>query len=518
MTGGSAVRLIAGLMLASLMIATRSVPVTANDVSTAKDAFDLQRRIGDDSDPQRPESLRTVAVSPDGRFVALAGEPSTPTINNTVQLRECATGKLLQTLRGHETVVRALAFSSDDGQIVTLTSDSTGTGSVRFFDVESGRLVRTVDAGGTRIRLLPDRTFVAAGYGRAYVYEITGRELARRDAPSVVKHLSPDGRFLVGVSHHGSRTLDVRELEHGTTIVSLAGCTREPVAAVFSPEGRTIAAADPKTRSILLWEVLTGQLIQTLEADQVVTALAFTADGRYLLGGDAAGTLQAWEVATGSDAGRIEAHQGAITALAVGPEHTILTGSTDRTAGLWSIENLTHSTLPAGTPDAATLDEAWDSLAGSDATAAGRSLGLIARHAEAAMPAMQSHVERQLRPISESERERLLAELDDPDYLVRERATAALARAGDRVRRHLQQRLAETSSPEVAARLRELLRRAGRSPRLSTGDLLRLRRLIGVAERIGGRASQNLLRLIAADTATPTIAEEARQSLERIDD
>lgn len=485
--------------------------------AAADEPFSLRQRIGSADESHRPESLRAIAVSPDGRLVALAGEPATPTDSHEVQLRDVATGRLIRTLADHETVVRAIAFAARGDQLASITSDSVGVGFIRLFDVETGRRLHVIDAGGQFVQFLPDGRLAATGFGQMLLFDpMTGNEVGRRPTMPIVKDVSRDGRRVVGVSHRGSNTLDVHDLGTAKSIARLTGCITEPLAASFSPDGGTVAASDPGSRSVLVWEVLTGQAVQTLKAGTTVTALAFTRDGRYLIAGGIDESVQSWEVATGSDAGRTTMHDGAVMVLAGGPERMLVSGATDRTAGVWSLADLNRSTLPAPPFTKADLDAAWESLASPDAHAAYGALGLVERNAAEVLPVVTSRVERQLLPVPEADLERLLTELNDVDYLVRERATAALAQAGEVLRPQLERLLVETDSPEVRARLRLLLARSDRSSRFTTGDLLRLRRLIGKAESLAGDDARSLLTLIADDFPDEAVANEARDALERL--
>ena len=51
--------------------------------------------------------VEDVAFSPDGKTLAMASR------EGTVQLWDVATGKLLETLKGHSSAVRAVVFSPD---------------------------------------------------------------------------------------------------------------------------------------------------------------------------------------------------------------------------------------------------------------------------------------------------------------------------------------------------------------------------------------------------------------------
>jgi WD40 repeat protein len=80
-------------------------------------------------------ALRAVAASPDGSRWATAGD------DRVVRLWDGASRAPLQSLDGHEEPVLALAFSATGRYLASGSLD----GSVRLWDVQTGRLVRALD-------------------------------------------------------------------------------------------------------------------------------------------------------------------------------------------------------------------------------------------------------------------------------------------------------------------------------------------------------------------------------------
>jgi WD40 repeat protein len=101
--------------------------------------------------------------------------------------------------------------------------------------------------------------------------------------------------------------------------VRLQGAGDLVFALAFSPNSRYLALAGSDT-SIYVWDLRLGELLTTLSGHfDLVNALAFNPDGRLLASGSADGTVRVWDVAAGQE----------LSALRVDYAATLLTFSTD---------------------------------------------------------------------------------------------------------------------------------------------------------------------------------------------
>jgi WD40 repeat protein len=72
-----------------------------------------------------------------------------------VRLWDAATGRALQTLEGHSSVVYSVAFSPDGKQVVSSSYDNT----VRLWDAATGRALQTLEghsSGVSSVAFSPD--------------------------------------------------------------------------------------------------------------------------------------------------------------------------------------------------------------------------------------------------------------------------------------------------------------------------------------------------------------------------
>jgi eukaryotic-like serine/threonine-protein kinase len=110
--------------------------------------------------------VHCLAFAPDGKRLATAQG------GRSVILWDAATYKQVAALAGHAGTIRCLAFAPDGRRLA-----SAGDGEVRFWDVESGRLIRTIQVNEDRLVVLavsPDGNWLAAAgsAGKIHVWNL----------------------------------------------------------------------------------------------------------------------------------------------------------------------------------------------------------------------------------------------------------------------------------------------------------------------------------------------------------
>jgi RNA polymerase sigma factor (sigma-70 family) len=151
-----------------------------------------------------------LALSPDGKRLATA-DPRTD--NSTSLLGACAvrvwdvdTGKQLHKLDGHQNEVHALAFSRD-GRLLASGGSSFRNSLVNFWEVATGKLVKTLPGAGVALAFAPDgRTLAVVGFNERAIrlyetktWELRGRLEGHRDEVGALA-FTADGRRLVSGS------------------------------------------------------------------------------------------------------------------------------------------------------------------------------------------------------------------------------------------------------------------------------------------------------------------------------
>ena len=146
----------------------------------------------------------------------------------------------LQTLEGHSSLVRAVAFSPDGKQLASASALA-----VWLWDVGSGAALQTLEGHSS------------------YVSAVA---------------FSPDGKQLASASYDS--TVRLWDAGSGAALQTLEGHSDRVSAVAFSPDGKQLASASDDS-TVRLWDAGSGAPLQTLNAG-LVTTLSFSNDSTSL--------------------------------------------------------------------------------------------------------------------------------------------------------------------------------------------------------------------------------------------
>ncbi len=248
-----------------------------------------------------------------------------------------------------------------------------------------------------------------------------------------------------------------------------------------------------------------GTLLATLgRHGKVITCLSLAADGRTLATGADDGSIKVWDVAAGKETRSFTAHRGAVYSVCFDPAGKRLLSAGHQEARLWDpgagkrlrewSPGRTLLSCAVFTPDGQgvlTTDwtgaaRLWDAQTAAQRTRFGGLGGMdgVLLHPVTSCLALWNHgrtlalFDLDLRPPDAKTRQRiaaLLAQLDDDDYTVRERASAALKSLGWVAAAALEKAAKESKSAEVRIRARLAFSALRNEPRKvlkgHTGDL-----------------------------------------------
>jgi WD40 repeat protein len=486
-----------------------------------------------------------IVLSPNGKTAATSG------LDGRICLWDPVTGRDLRPVRGHQDVVTGVAFLS--GERLWLTASLDGT--MRWWE-SNGKEKRHIDIPPAHLMAVsPDgKRIVTSRAGQVTVHDATGVKLHEwpvEDGPIRCLALAPDGKALVTGAVKGKvalRRLDGTEMqklsgleEHvqsavfspdgkqvaavtrneaiqrwetstGKPLPALAEGLRDVTCLAYSPEGHYLAAGFGGSRSIVLWDVRSGaKMIEFDEEGSLINALAFSPDGQTIFASHEDGKVRYWEVRTGKNRRAFSLHHEAVISLAASPDGRLLaTASNDQTALLVNRWHSPHEN--AGPLTEQRLQEFWSDLASDDATRAYDAMCSMLTAPKRSLAFLQKRLV-PLQKVDAVQVAKWIANLDARSFKAREEAMDNLARLGRLVEEPLKEAFEGKTSLDQKRRIEELLRRL-----TVTGPVeewRRMERAIEIVEQVGGEQAIELLKKVA-DGGDFKPTREARAALERL--
>lgn len=146
---------------------------------------------------------------------------------------------------------------------------------------------------------------------------------------------SPDGTRFAAIGP--GNTVKVYDLENGgRELLTLKGHSA-PVATIrYSPDGKRLATTS-QDKSVKLWDAETGKELETFTGHtNFGSRVAFSPDGTRLASGDWGGTAKIWDLRTGQELFTLSGHGASVWGIEFSPDGKLIaTGSNDRTLRLW---------------------------------------------------------------------------------------------------------------------------------------------------------------------------------------
>ncbi len=480
--------------------------------------------------PGHDGNVGSIAVSPDGKVIASAAW-----YNPMVHLWDAATGKPLAPCGAAGDWVRSCDFSADGRQVmaanrmVQLLEPRTGKELCRFVGPQRMEVLAAHLSDDGR-RLAAVCVICGTQQYQLNVWDAgTGMHLLTRPLRMSLDNcldscFTPDGE---SVAMRSRDYLAIEDTMTGQPQVTIPGDLGAPVA--FTPDGQLVAVGVHKTDplpdhswqplGVRVFEVATGQKV--FQVDGWIERAVFSPDGRLLATADPE-TLRIWDALTGTlrfrrpwprdlPSGPV---QTPIGSLAWFPDHSaVVTGLADGTSLVWDVEPRTWPAVGVTRRlSRKDLEALWSDLAGNDVACAHRAIHTLA----AAPPGPTvAFLAEHLRPAPQPDPavvQRLLADLDRDDFKTRATAARQLAELGEKIEPALKQVLQGKTSPELRRRVAALLD----AHRVPSAETVRTLRALRVLERMGTRQARQLLQQLATSAAATLETRQAQAALKRL--
>jgi WD40 repeat protein len=283
----------------------------------------------------------------------------------------------------------------------------------------------------------------------------------------------------------------------------------------FSADNRLMASWSSVEKFLRVWDMDNGAELAYIATGDMQSRpkLAWSPDGRVLAFGE--NKIHLLEMATLSIRRELPGHPDAgVRSLAFAPGSRLLaSGGSDTTVLIWDMLR------PAGSPpanaalDRAALETNWRALANDDARAAYAALLQLVAAPGDSIPWIKERVSPEP-PIDPKRIEKLIEDLNDNRFKVRESATAELTLIGRRSVAAIDKALEAKPTLETQRRLQSI-RKSATGPVLK-GEKLQSYRAIEALEKMGTPEALELLRSLAGGAAGGLVTTQARDAVARL--
>jgi WD40 repeat protein len=491
---------------------------------------------GEEQYPGYAMGVWRIAYLPDGKTLATGGVWQ----QHGVRLWDPATGKQQCRLEKAGSVVAV----SPDGKYLAL--GCTDGMSMGIWDVANRKQVAAIaeQGGATGCFSADGKTLATVA---VHMPPGRGGRPGPRDQPTATYHLwdtatgqlvrqFPLGDFASGLaftadgatlaSSNYERTVCFWDTATGKQKRTFAGGSH---GAAFSPDAAVLATwekrpsngMDRTKASLSLFEAQTGKRRFTVEG--AGGHVAFSPDGRLLVAvTDDRQTLGLWEACSGKEVCRFDGHERRpdwalthcqVNGVSFAPDgRTLASSSDDGTVLVWDVAAVVRGAKALRRKlSPAELEQVWVELADTNGDAGQRALWALVEAGNEG----GAFLKERLVPVgADLKVKRLLADLADDSFEVREKAAAELEKLGPLAEPLLREALEGKPPLDLSRRVEELL--AKLSGPLTSPERLRVLRALTALEQIGTAEEHRLLERLAGGAPGTELTEGAKAALARL--
>jgi WD40 repeat protein len=257
-------------------------------------------------------ALNTIGVDPCGRWVCSGGDDGTLRVWRAAHGSATA-GKSVE----HQARINSLAQGADGGTLISGSDDHT----IKIWNRAGGDLITTLRGhSGPVTSLAVFQEFIVSG--------------------------SADHTLRVWNAGNGNHLRTLGSLVDTASLPGLfRGSARQskghqnPVTCLARVSSNTIASGS-KDSTVKLWDIESGDELRELTgARGVIETLLVSADRRLLIATGSAPQIFVWNLDSSEPARLLGGHSSRVSCATLAREHSLVTGSLDKTVRLWNLES-----------------------------------------------------------------------------------------------------------------------------------------------------------------------------------
>ncbi|MGB0387502.1 MAG: NB-ARC domain-containing protein, partial [Ardenticatenaceae bacterium] len=304
------------------------------------------------------DACESVALTPDGQWMISGGWRC------TLEVREVASGRLLKTLTGHNSIIAALAVTPDGQRLISAGRDDT----LRLWDLAGDLSPLIIETDSVRVLAITDdgQRMISAGWFKNTL-EVWWAGMPRWELATgqLLHTLTGHTYHVTAVAIYGERiisasrdkTLKVWDLTNGRLLNTLTAHSKPITALAISPDGQQIISASDDEAfhvwqaDMSIWQADVPQwpggtprsdlapadlLNPRIGHREAITALCVTPDGQRIISASDDQTINVWDLTSGKLLNTLPGHTAAIYGVAAVGER-IISASQDLTLKVWDL-------------------------------------------------------------------------------------------------------------------------------------------------------------------------------------
>lgn len=264
----------------------------------------------------------------------------------TTMIWDINTAKNIHTLTGFSDAQISCTYSHDGKLLITAGSDK----KIHVYQTKNWNEMFSFECPATiwYIDISPDNKTLAAGCwdGNIYLFDMKTKKSTKlsghKDNVNCV-NFSPDGNYLVSASE--DNTLMIWDIHKQNVTRTLIAHSKSVMICKYSPDGKKILSGSDDNQAIL-WNAKSGNPIHRFDMPDMVRAVAFSPNGKWLAASGASkdASIRIFDTNTFAELAILKHHNSFVNSMSFSPDNKSLASvSSDKDLVIWNLSKFNIS-------------------------------------------------------------------------------------------------------------------------------------------------------------------------------